>query len=509
MNEQEREILNQYEKDRGSLLPLLARYQELEGYISGDVIRGIGEHLDISDNDIYSVAGFYPVFRLAAKGEEKGIKEKEAGSFRHRCEEAIALRNCGEIDPEDIGSYMGRGGYSGLKKAVTMTPEDVIKEIKAAGLKGRGGAGFSTAEKWAACLRQDSKRKYVICNAAEGDPEVYIAKVILEEDPHSVLEGLVIAGYACGASNGFIYINHGYVKAIERVRAGIKRMKEENLLGEKILGTGFCFDIEVFEGAGAFIAGEETALLNSMEGKRGSTSIRPPYPSESGLRGRPTAINNVETLSHAGAILEKGAAWYAGIGTKDSKGTKVFVVSGDVANPGLIEVPLGTSLRKVIEGIAGGVAGGKRLKAVQVGGPTGGFVTEAGLDLLLDYETLKAAGHIMGSGGLYVVDEGACAVDLARKRLSYLEGESCGKCVFCREGTLQFALMLTDISEGRGRAEDIEVLEEFGEGMKEGAFCAFGKTAANPVLTTIKAFKDEYVEHIGNHRCPAGVCKIG
>lgn len=441
------------------------------------------------------------------EGKIKGVKDfSELPFFKGQVR--TSLRNCGLISPDNINHYIANGGYNGLARAIKMDPSDVIKEAEKAGLRGRGGAGFLSSEKWADCLKQEGRQKYFICNAAEGDPGVYIAKVLFESDPHSVLEGMLIGAYASGATNGFIYINHQYPQAIAKINNAIKQMKEKGLLGENILGSNFSFDIEIREGSGAFVAGEESALLNSLEGKRAMPSIRPPYPTQSGLHGKPTVINNVETLANVTSIFQKGADSYSSVGTEKSKGTKVFVLGGSVKNQGLVEVPMGTTVRQIVEDMGGGVAGGKGLKAVQVGGPTGGWLSGADLDLPLDYEHLKESGHIMGSGSIFVADETACAVDLAKNALLWIENESCGKCVFGREGTLQMALMLTDITEGMGKKEDVEVLEEFGEGMKEGAFCNFGRTAANPVLTTIKYFKDEYIEHIINHNCPAKVCKI-
>jgi NADH-quinone oxidoreductase subunit F len=441
------------------------------------------------------------------EGEIKGVKAYSELPFI-KGQVRTSLRNCGLISPGNINHYMANGGYSGLAKALKMDPVDVAKEAGKAGLRGRGGAGYMSAEKWADCLKQESRQKYFICNAAEGDPGVYIARVLFESDPHSVLEGMLIGAFASGATNGFIYINHQYPQAIARIENALKQMKEKGLLGENILGSNFSFDIEIREGSGAFVAGEESALLNSLEGKRAVPSIRPPYPTQSGLFGKPTVINNVETLSNVTSIFQKGADSYAAIGTEKSKGTKIFVLGGRVTNQGLVEVPMGTTVRQIVNDLGGGVAVGKDLKAVQVGGPTGGWLSGADLDQPLDYEHLKESGHIMGSGSIFVADESACAVDLAKNALLWIENESCGKCVFGREGTLQLALMLSDISEGMGKKEDVEVLEEFGEGMKEGAFCHFGRTAANPVLTTIKYFKDEYIEHIINHNCPAKVCKI-
>jgi NADH:ubiquinone oxidoreductase subunit F (NADH-binding) len=443
-----------------------------------------------------------------AEWEAKGKNKPDNDPSMFKGQVRVSLNNCGQIDPENINHYIANGGYSGLDKALKMEPEGVIAEVRKAGLRGRGGAGYPVADKWATCLKEESHEKYIICNAAEGDPGVYIARTLFEADPHSILEGMLIGGYASGASYGFIYINNKYSQAIARIRTALAKMKDLGLLGEKILGSKFSFDLEIRESAGAFISGEETALLNSMEGKRATTSIRPPYPAQSGLFGKPTVINNIETLSHVSAIFQKGADWYSGIGTEQSKGTKILVLAGNVKNPGLVEVPLGTTFRQIVYDMGGGTPDGKALKALQIGGPTGGFLNEADLDLPLDYEHLKEAGHIMGSGSIFVVDESACAVDLAKNCLLYLENESCGKCVFCREGTLQFALILTDISEGNGRNEDLEVLVEFGDGIREGAFCSFGRNAVNPVLSTIRYFREEYIEHITNHQCPAGVCKI-
>lgn len=444
-----------------------------------------------------------------AEWEATGKKKSDIDPSKFKGQVRISLNNCGLIDPENINHYIAKGGYSGLNKALKMEPKDVIAEVKKAGLRGRGGAGYPAADKLAACLKQEGREKYIICNAAEGDPGVYIARTLFEGDPHSILEGMLIAAYASGATHGFIYVNNEYSQAIARIRTAVEKMRGLGLLGEKILGSKFRFDVEIRESSGTFIEAEETALLNSMEGKRAMTSIRPPYPAQSGLYGKPTVISNVETISHVSAIFQKGADWYAGIGTEKSKGTKIFVLSGNIKNPGLIEVPLGTTVRQLVYDFGGGVSDGKALKAVQIGGPLGGLLNEEDIDLPFDYEQLECAGHIMGSGSVFVVDESICAVDLAKNCLLYLENESCGKCVFCREGTLQFALILKDISEGKGRKDDIDILVEFGEGMKEGAFCEFGRNAANPVLSTIKYFREEYVEHIINHKCPAGVCKIG
>jgi NADH:ubiquinone oxidoreductase subunit F (NADH-binding) len=413
----------------------------------------------------------------------------------------------GHIDPENINDYIAREGYLGLARALKMTPEEIIEEVKKSGLRGRGGAGFPTAEKWRSCREASGTEKYLICNAAEGDPVACIDRTLLECDPHAVLEGMLIGAYATGATHGLIYLNAEYALAFSRLKTALKQMEEHRLLGDAILDSAFSFQIEVVEGAGAFVCGEETAMIRSLEGKRSTPYRRPPFPAVSGLRGKPTIINNVETLAHASAILQKGAEWYASFGTEESKGTKIFTLAGHVMRAGPFEVPMGITLRRIVYDIGGGIPDGKDFKAIQTGGPTGGWLSASFLDLSVDCEHLTAAGSLMGSGSLIVVDSRACAVDLAKASLVFAQAESCGKCVFCREGTMQMAEILTDISEGRGRPHDIDLLLKLGEGMKLGAFCALGRTAPNPVLTTLRDFREEYEAHVKEKQCPAKVCE--
>ncbi len=419
----------------------------------------------------------------------------------------IALRNCGHIDPENIQHYIARGGYSGLDRALKMSPGEVIAEVKKSGLKGRGGAGFSTGTKWELCQKAPGKEKYLICNADEGDPGAFMNRLLLEGDPNSVLEGMVIGAHAIGATQGYIYCRAEKPLSIVRLRVALKQATELGLIGQNILDSGFNFPIEIREGAGAFVCGEETALMLSIEGKRGMPRPRPPFPAVSGLWGKPTNINNVETWGDVSAIFQKNADWYAGFGTSVSKGTKTFALAGKVERTGLIEVPLGTTLRQIIFDIGGGILNGKQFKAIQTGGPSGGCLPASLLDLPVDYENLTKAGSIMGSGGMIVADSGTCMVDLAKYFLTFTQAESCGKCVPCREGTMQMLQILTDITEGKGKPEDLDLLQDLAQGIKAGSLCALGGGAPNPALTTIKYFRDEYEAHIKEKRCPAGVCK--
>lgn len=419
----------------------------------------------------------------------------------------IALRNCGEIDPENINHYIGRGGYSGLVRALKMAPEEVIEEVGRSGLRERGWDGFPAGKKWRLCFDAAGSEKYVICNAAEGDPDSLTARTLLEGDPHSVLEGMVIGAYATGASLGYVFINAEDALAIVRLKAALSQMEDHRLLGNHILGSSFKFHIEVMEGKGNLACGDETFLINAMEGKQTMPFICSSHPPISGLGGKPTLIHHVETWAHVSAILEKGAEWYADYGTEQSRGTKVFTIFGEVMHPGLIEVPLGISLREIVYDFGGGIPDGKALKAVQIGGPAGGYLPASSLDLPVDYEHLSAAGTIMGSGSILLVDGDACIVDQAKCSLSFIQNESCGKCVFCREGTMQMAEILADITEGRGRPDDIDLLLELGEGLKLGSQCDLGRTAPNPVLTAIRYFREELEAHIQERRCQARVCK--
>ncbi|MBA7522749.1 Ion-translocating oxidoreductase complex subunit C [subsurface metagenome] len=443
-------------------------------------------HLDPQQKEIDSIKSFW---------DQPMLKNQER----------IVLRNCGIIDPENINHYIARGGFKGLLKALNLGPEGIIDEIKKSGLKGRGGAGFPTGLKWQFCREAKGKPKYLICNADEGDPGAFMNRSLMEGDPFALLEGMVIAAHAIGANTGYIYIRAEYPLAIERLKAAIKQMNDLGFLGKNILSSGFSFEIRLKEGAGAFVCGEETALIASIEGQRGMPRSRPPFPATSGLNGNPTNINNVETLATVPNILREGGNWYAGFGTKTSKGTKTFALVGKVRRAGLIEVPMGTTLRKIIFDIGGGPI--KPFKAVQTGGPSGGCLSEKFLDLPVDYESLTQAGSIMGSGGLIVMDEHTCMVDVAKYFLKFTSQESCGKCVPCRIGTTRILEILEKITSGEGEIKDLEILENLAHTVKNGSLCGLGQTAPNPVLTTIKYFKDEYLEHIENNRCPAAVCR--
>jgi NADH-quinone oxidoreductase subunit F len=417
----------------------------------------------------------------------------------------IVLRNCGFVDPEDIDQYLALDGYQGLMNALRMSPDDVIGIVRQAGLRGRGGAGFPTFKKWTVCRNAPGEQKYLICNADEGDPGAFMNRSLIESDPHAVLEGMLIAGYAIGASKGVIYIRAEYPLAIERLKNAIAQMQEYGLLGAKILDSKFSFDIKIKEGAGAFVCGEETALIGSIEGKRGMPRSRPPFPAISGLYGCPTIINNVETLGTLPNILRNGAEWYTKFGKEGNRGTKTFSLVGKIRRPGLIEVQLGTPLREIIFDIGGGVQ--KNFKAIQTGGPSGGCLSEEFLDLPVDYESLASAGSIMGSGGLIIMDDDTCIVDVARYFLDFTQKESCGKCVPCRVGTRHMVELLDKITHGEGTPEDLMALRTLGDTIKKGSLCGLGQTAPNPVLTTLRYFRNEYLEHIKDNRCRATVCK--
>ena len=419
----------------------------------------------------------------------------------------ISLRNCGNIDPENIDHYFANRGYSGLQLALTLSHQEVIDKIKKSGLRGRGGAGFSTGLKWQFCFDTPGSEKYILCNADEGDPGAFMDRALLESDPHAVLEGLLIGGYAINASKGYIYIRAEYPLAIKRLRVALEQMQLAGLLGKNIMHSGFCFDIQIKEGAGAFVCGEETALISSIQGKRGMPRSKPPFPAQSGLRDKPTTVNNVETLATVSAILQNGESWFLRYGTERSKGTKTFSLAGKVVNTGLIEVPMGIPLRTIIYDIGGGIPYQNRFKAVQTGGPSGGCLPASQLDLPVEYESLAEAGSIVGSGGMIAMDEDTCIVDSAKYFLTFVQHESCGKCIPCRWGTKQMLDILEDITNGSAKPEDIDLLVELSEGIKAGSLCGLGQTAPNPVLSTIRYFQNEYEEHIHNKRCPAGVCK--
>jgi len=433
-------------------------------------------------------------------------KMKDIGFFKHQ--RLIVLRNRGRIDPEKIEEYIGFDGYEAMAKVLAeMTPEEVISEIIASGLRGRGGAGFPTGRKWEACRRQKATPKYLVCNGDEGDPGAFMDRSVLEADPHAILEGMVIGAKAIGAEKGFIYIRNEYPLALHRVEIAIRQARDYGLLGENILGTGFDFDAEIVQGAGAFVSGEETALIASIEGRRAFPRQRPPYPAERGLWGKPTNINNVETWANIPRIIHRGSDWFAGTGTEKSKGTKIFSLVGKINNTGLVEVPMGTTIRDIVFGIGGGIPKGKKFKAIQTGGPSGGCIPADMMDLPIDYDTLARAGSIMGSGGMIVMDEDTCMVDVARYFLRFTQDESCGKCVPCRVGTRQMEEILTRITEGEGEPEDIGRLEGLAATVHMGSLCGLGHTAPNPVLTTLRHFRNEYEAHIFAKRCPAHVCK--
>ncbi len=420
----------------------------------------------------------------------------------------VALRNCGVIDPENIEEYIAFDGYKALAKCLTeLTPEEVVDTVKRSGLRGRGGGGFPTGIKWGLAQKPKSDVKYVCCNADEGDPGAFMDRSVLEGDPHAVLEAMAIAGYAIGAQQGYIYVRAEYPIAVKRLRIAVNQAREYGLLGTDIFGTGFNFDIDLRLGSGAFVCGEETALLASIEGGRGEPRPRPPFPAVKGLFGKPTLLNNVETYANIPQIILNGAEWFSAMGTEKSKGTKVFALGGKINNTGLVEVPMGTTLREIIYEIGGGIPQGKKFKAAQTGGPSGGCIPTAHLDIPIDYDNLVAIGSMMGSGGMIVMDEDNCMVDIAKFFLEFTVDESCGKCPPCRIGTRRMYEMLTEITEGRGKPGDIEKLERLAKNIKASALCGLGQTAPNPVLSTIRYFRDEYEAHINEKRCPAGVCK--
>ena len=471
-------------------------------------------HVTVDDVDEIVKEHFYkgrPVTRLELTDIDEKTKEKifdiDQIKFYSK-QKRIALRNCGVINPEDIYEYIAKDGYQALGKALTeMTPQEVIDEILKSGLRGRGGGGFPTGRKWQFARNSVSDEKYVICNADEGDPGAFMDRSILEGDPHAVLEAMAIAGYAIGAQTGYVYIRAEYPIAVERLKIAIAQAKELGLLGNDIFGSGFNFDIEIRLGAGAFVCGEETALIASIEGKRGMPNPRPPFPAVRGVWGKPTIINNVETFANVAQIIYNGADWFTQIGTEGSKGTKVFALGGNVTNTGLVEVPMGTTLREVIYEIGGGCPNHKNFKAVQTGGPSGGCLTEESLDEPIDFDNLVRLGSMMGSGGMIVLDEDSCMVDVARFYMDFIVDESCGKCTPCRVGTKRLLELLNKICAGEGTLETLDELESLSNHIKETALCGLGQTAPNPVLSTMKMFRNEYIAHVLDKRCPAGVCK--
>ncbi|WP_367924078.1 NADH-quinone oxidoreductase subunit NuoF [uncultured Ruthenibacterium sp.] len=451
-----------------------------------------------------------PVTRLLydeTVAEDNSIKSLDETAF-YKKQLRVALRNCGVINPENIDEYIAFDGYAALGKVLTeMTPEQVIQTMLDSGLRGRGGAGFPTGLKWKFAAGNKADQKYVCCNADEGDPGAFMDRSILEGDPHVVIEAMAIAAYAIGASQGYIYVRAEYPIAVHRLQVAIAQAREYGLLGDDIFGTGFHFDLDVKLGAGAFVCGEETALMTSIEGKRGEPRPRPPFPAVKGLFGKPTILNNVETYANVPQIILKGADWFASMGTEKSKGTKVFALGGKIKNTGLVEIPMGTTLRTIVEEIGGGIPNGKKFKAAQTGGPSGGCIPASLIDTPIDYDNLIAIGSMMGSGGLIVMDEDTCMVDIAKFFLEFTVDESCGKCTPCRVGTKRLLELLNKITDGNGTMEDLEKIDELAQFIKANSLCGLGQTAPNPVLSTLRYFRDEYVEHIVNKRCPAGVCK--
>ena len=466
-----------------------------------EIPRIVDEHL-IGGNPVKEF-----LYEETVAGDE--IKSLDDTSF-YKKQHRVALRNCGVINPENINEYIGRDGYEALGKVLTtMTPEDVIQTILDSGLRGRGGGGFPTGMKWklARNIVPNADQKYVCCNADEGDPGAFMDRSVLEGDPHVVLEAMAIAGYAIGATQGYIYVRAEYPIAVERLNIAIKQARENGMLGKNIFGTDFCFDIDLRLGAGAFVCGEETALMTSIEGNRGEPRPRPPFPAEKGLFQKPTILNNVETYANIPQIILNGAEWFASMGTEKSKGTKVFALGGKIKNTGLVEVPMGTTLREVIEEIGGGIPNGKKFKAAQTGGPSGGCIPADKFDIPIDYDNLISIGSMMGSGGLIVMDEDNCMVDIAKFFLEFTVDESCGKCTPCRIGTKRMWEILDKITKGKGTLEDLDKLEELAYHIKANSLCGLGQTAPNPVLSTLRCFKDEYIAHVVDKKCPAGVCK--
>ena len=468
----------------------MVKIEDVDEIVEKDIIGG-----EIVDRLLY----------VDPKTQEKVTKQDDILFYKKQ--RRVALNGCGVINPEDINEAIGMGAFQGIKRALTMSQQEVIDEVLASGLRGRGGGGFPTGRKWQFALNVESDQKYVVCNGDEGDPGAFMDRSILEGNPLGVIEGMMIAGYAFGASEGYFYVRAEYPIAVKRLKIAIEQARAEGLLGKNILGTDFSFDCQIRLGAGAFVCGEETALLNSIEGKRGMPRPRPPFPAIKGLWGKPTCVNNVETLACVPYILREGADKFASVGTEKSKGTKVFALGGKVNNVGLVEVPMGTTLRELIYDIGGGIPDGKKFKAIQTGGPSGGCLTEEYLDEPIDFDNLVAKGSMMGSGGAIVMDEDNCMVDVAKFYMEFICDESCGKCTPCRIGTKRMLEILTRITEGKGTMKDLEELEELSQTIKANSLCALGQTAANPVNSTLAHFRDEYLAHIVDKKCPAHVCK--
>lgn len=514
--------------------------EERNLYVDIDLYRHDGEGINVSPSGCHGFCEMGPIIRIEPQGYfyvrvkeedaleivEKTVEKGEViGRLLYKSPETgesfitiddipfygkqnrIVLEYCGRLNPENIKEYIALGGYQALVKALEITPEEICQTILKAKLRGRGGGGFPAGVKWESVRKQEGDTKYVVCNGDEGDPGAFMDRSIMEGDPHRVIEGMIIAGYATGATVGYIYVRAEYPLAVRRLKKAIEQAREFGILGKNILGSGFDFDININKGAGAFVCGEGSALTASIEGNRGMPRTRPPRTVEKGLFGKPTVLNNVETFANVPMIILRGADWYLGIGTKESPGTKAFALTGNIVNTGLIEVPMGTTLREIIYEIGGGIPQGKELKAVQIGGPSGGCLTKEHLDLSLDFDSLDSVGAMIGSGGMVVMDQDTCMVEVARFFMNFTQKESCGKCVPCREGTKRMLELLEKITQGKGSEEDIKLLEELAETVRDGSLCGLGKTAPNPVLTTLKYFRDEYLAHVWDKRCPAGACQ--
>ncbi|MBF0506698.1 MAG: SLBB domain-containing protein [Nitrospirae bacterium] len=518
MDEKIHSLIRRFRENDGNILSLLQETQEAFGYIPEEAVDIFSKELNIPASNFYGVSTFYSQLHLnqdavqpviddhIIRGASVAGKHSADDKF-HKKQKKVLLSACGNIDPEDIEAYRSVDGYSAIEKVLTsMTPDEVIDIIKKSGLRGRGGSGFPAGIKWEACRNAQGDQKYIICDAYEGDPGVFKDRAVLEGNPHSVIEAMAIGAYAVGATKGYIYLRAENSLALQRLKKALAAAQEKGYLGTNLFNKGFDFDISIKPGAGCFVCGEETALIESMEGHRGMSRAKPVFPVQHGLWGKPTVVNNIETLANIPYIINKGPEWFSSIGTENSKGTKLFSLIGKVKNTGLIEVPMGITLREVIYDIGGGMEDGRRLKAVHVGGPLGSCFGESALEMKLGYESLKKAGAIFGSGGIIVLDEDSCMVDMAKYFIAFTRSESCGKCVPCRIGTKRLFDILDRITKGSGKEDDINILEKLGKDIKAASLCGLGQEAPNPVLSTIEFFRDEYEAHIRDKKCPAGVC---
>ncbi len=514
MEEKIQALIKAFRDGGGNVLSLMQDTQEAFGYIPEEAVNIFSKELKIPASNFYGVSTFYKQFDLqpgmvhgTSDNQVTGCAPAAQGQTTDKKQVKVLLSVCGIIDPEDIEAYRSAGGYSAIEKALTsMTPEEVIDVIKKSGLLGRGGSGFPTGVKWEVCRNAQADQKYIVCNTDEGDPGAFTYRAILEGNPHSVIEGMAIGAFAIGATKGYVYVRGEYPFAVQRLKKAIASAQEKGYLGVNLFSKGFDFDITIKLGAGAFVCGEETALMEAIEGHRGMSRAKPPFPVQHGLWGKPTVVNNIETLANVPYIIEKGHDWFSSYGTEKSKGTKLISLTGNLKSTGLFEVPMGITLKEIIYDIGGGMEDGKTLKAVHIGGPLGGCLTADMLDVKLDYESLEKAGSFLGSGGIIVLDENSCMVDMAKRFVTFSRDESCGKCVPCRIGTKRLLDMLDRITKGLGREGDLEIIEKLGNDMKAASLCGLGQGAPNPVLSTLKHFRDEYLTHIKDRKCVADVC---